>query len=279
MTSPSQVPVRYPSGVTTDFPWGPLGNCGAGNPFFYQVLQDDFLGAVSGNENWQSVTSGTGATVTEVAGDGGQWLLTTSSSGAGTAGVLGNKGNFVIPPATSNGSGLTATRLSSKKLFFLARINTTTVASVTTYAGLMPSTTTTSLPTDGIFFVFTNATTVALKAYSASTLQWTVNIPAAVLTANYVNNAWVDIAFYYDRLQNVYVFFGFPLVGWLPASAWTGTNNTTAAPPPLGAVAAYQTGVSGTWTPSTATTLTPGVIATGTTQTVYVDFLMAAKER
>jgi hypothetical protein len=279
VTTPSQVPVRYPSGVTSDYPWGPLANSGAGNPFFYQVLQDDFMGAVSGNENWQAVTSGTGATVTEVAGDGGQWLLTTSSSGAGTAGILGNKGNFVIPPAASTGTGLAATRFSSKKLFYLARINVTVVASTTIYAGLMPSTTTTSLPTDGLFFVFTNATTVALKAYSGSTNTWSVSIPAAVLTASYTNATWIDVGFYMDRLMNVYVFFGFPLVGWVPASAWTGVNNTTAAPPPLGAVAAYQVSTSGAWTPSTATTLTPGVIADATAETVYVDFMMASKER
>ncbi len=279
MTSPSQTPTRLPAGLSTDQPWGPLANFGQPNPFMYQVMDDDFFGAVSGNENWQSVTSGTGAAVAEVAGDGGQWRLTTSSSGAGTAGLLGNLGNFVIPPATYAGvAGLGGTNFPSKKLFFLARINITAPASETGWLGLMPSTTTTGTPTDGIVFDFTNLTTIALNAYSGSTLQWTLPIPAAALTNWYAAAQWVDLGFYMDRLQNVYAFFGFPLIGFVPASAWSGTNNVNAAPPPLGAVAAYQTSVSGAWTPTTAN-LTPGFIMSGTAQTAYIDCIMAAKER
>ncbi len=280
MTTPSQTPTRFTAGISTDQPWQPLANYGmVANPFFYQLMQDDFMGTVTGNENWQSVTSGTGAAVAEVAGDGGQWRLTTSSAGAGTAGIVGNLGNFVLPPATYGGiAGLTGTTFPSKKMFFLSRINITTPASVTGFHGLMPSTTTTGTPTDGIVFNFTNLTTVALNAYSASTLQWSLPIPAAALTNWYAAAQWLDIGFYMDRLQNVYAFLGFPLIGFVPASAWSGTNNVNAVPPPLGAVAAYQTSVSGAWTPSTAN-LTLGAIFTGTTQTVYLDCMLAAKER
>jgi hypothetical protein len=279
MTTPSQVPVRYPSGVTTDYQWGPLANSGAGNPFFYQTISDDFMGLVAGNENWATVTSGTGAAVAEVAGDGGQWLLTTSTAGAGTAGIKGNANNFFLPPATFSGAGLTATLYPSKKVFFLCRINVTTVASTTVYAGLVPSTTTTALPTDGIFFALTSASAGVLQAYSASAQLWSVAIPLTTLAGGaYANAQWLDLGFYMDRSQNVYAFAGFPLVGWLPPSAWTGINNVNAAPPALGAVAAYQTGVSGAWTP-TVVGLTPAVIASATIQTVYMDFLMASKER
>ncbi len=279
MTSPSQVPARFPSGVSLDYPWGPFARNGAGNPFFYQQVYDDFMGAVSGNDNFKSVTSGTGATVTEVAGDGGQWLLTSSSSGAGTAGVIGNIGNFVIPPATYAGTGLTAVQYVGKKVFFACRINVTTVAAATIYAGLVPSGTTTSLPTDGIFFAITSATAGVLEAYSSSTKLWSITLPMATLSNNiaYGNAQWLDLAFEVDRGLNVSAFAGFPLFGWLPASAWTGTNNVNAAPGPLGKIAQYVTPSAG-WTPPTAN-LTPAVILTATALTCYVDFLYGAKER
>ena len=279
MTTPSAVPVRYPSGVSTDYPWGPLANFGMQNPFFYQVLQDDLFDSLATNPQLTSVLTGTGAAVAQSAGDGGQYLLTTSTSGAGTAGIIGKVNNFFLPPATYTGTGLTATLFPSKKVFFACRINVTTVASETVYAGLIPAATTTSLPTDGIFFQLTSATSITLTAYSGSTLQWTLTLPATALSGNiaYANAQWLDLAFFMDRLQNVYAFAGFPLFGWTPASAWTGANPAS-LPGPLGAIAAYQTGVSGAWTP-TPNGLTPGIIVSGTIQTAYADFIMAAKER
>jgi hypothetical protein len=283
MTTPSQAPARFPNGVSTDYQWGPMANFGLPNPFDYQVLYDDFFETIASNGNFATVTSGTGAAAALTAGDGGQLLLTSSTSGAGTAGVIGGRNNFFLPPATYTGTGLTATLFPSKKLFFFSRINITTIVGTTVYAGLMPAATTTALPTDGLFFIFTNATTVALAAYNASTLLWSVPIPAAALTAiPYANAQWIDFGFYMDRLQNVYAFFGFSLFGWQPASAWTGVNNVNAAPGPLGAVAAFQSVYNGAiinpWTP-TANGLTYGLLATGTAQTVYSDFIFAAKER
>jgi len=279
MTTPSQSPARFPSGVSTDYKWGPLGDYGQPNPFMYQTLFDDFFETLASDGNVSTVLSGTGAAAALTPGDGGQLLLTTSSAGAGTAGVIGGRNNFFLPPALYTGTSLTATLFPSKKVFFHTRINLTAVATTTLYAGLMPAATTTALPTDGLFFTLTNLTTVALSAYNASTLLWTVPIPAAALTSiPYANAQWVDLGFYMDRLQNVYAYFDFPLFGWTPQSAWTGVNNVNASPGPLGPCAAYQTGVSGAWTPTT-NGLTYGLIATGTTQTVYADFIFAAKER
>jgi hypothetical protein len=279
MTTPSQVPVRYPSGVSTDYSWGPLANYGDINPFFYQVIQDDMFGLPAADDPLTTVLSGTGAAIAAQAGDGGQWLFTTSTAGAGTSGIIGQKNNFFIPPALYTGSGSTATLYPSKKMFFLCRINVAAVASTTVYAGFFPQTTTTALPTDGIFFQLTSATSIVVTAYSASTLQWTITLPATTLFGGaYANGNWLDLGLYYDRSQNVYAFAGFPLVGWLPASAWVGSNANTATPGPLGAVAAYQTGVSGAWTPTTAG-LTIGIIATGTIQTIQGDFIMGSKER
>lgn len=280
MASPSQVPVRYPSGVSTDFPWQPLANFGQPNPFMYQLAYDDFLGDLG---DFSIITSGTGAAAALTAGDGGQVLLTTSTSGAGTSGIIGGRNTMFLPPAVFSGSGLTATLFPSKKVFFATRINVATVASTTVYAGLVPSATTTALPTDGIFFQLTSATSITLTAYSASTLQWTVTVPAASLAGGgYANAQWLDLAFYMDRLQNIMVFAGFPLFGFVPASAWTGVNNVNAAPPALGAVASFQTVYNGAiinpWTP-TVNGLTYAVIAAGTVQTVNVDFVLVSKER
>lgn len=283
MASPSQAPVRYPSGVSTDFPWGPFANLGMPNPFMYQYMYDDFYETVASDGFLTTVLSGTGAAAALTSGDGGQILLTTSTAGAGTSGVKGSVNNFFLPPAVFSGSGLTATLFPSKKVFFATRIAAAAVASTTIYAGLVPQATTTVLPTDGLFFQLTSASNIVLTAYNASTLLWSISIPATTLAGGaYANNQWLDLAFYMDRLQNVYAFAGFPLFGWVPPSAWTGVNNVNAAPPPLGAVAAFQSVYNGAiinpWTP-TANGLTYAVIATATVQTVLTDFMFAAKER
>lgn len=281
MTTPSQSPVRYPSGVSTDNKWGPLADYGLQNPFFYQTMYDDFFETLASDGNFTTVLSGTGAAAALTSGDGGQLLLTSSTAGAGTSGVKGSVNSFFLPPALYTGTGLTATLFPSKKVFFATRINVATIAGTTLYAGLFPTATTTALPTDGVFFQCLS-TGISLTAYNASTLQWTAVVPAALPGGAYANASWMDLAFYIDRLQNVQVFAGFPLFGWQPASAWTGVNNVNAAPGPLGAVASfiqYANGVQITpWTP-TANGLTYGVIATGTTQTVNVDFILASKER
>lgn len=279
MASPSQVPQRSPAGYSTDPPWGPLANFGQPNPFMYQTVFDDFYELLTQDGYFSTILSGTGAAAALTPGDGGQVLLTTSTAGAGTSGLIGGRNNFFLPPAVFSGTGLTATLFPSKKVFYATRINVANVAATTVYAGLVPSATTTALPTDGIFFQLTSATNIVLTAYSASTLQWTLTLPAASLAGGaYANAQWLDLAFYMDRLQNVYAFAGFPLFGWVPPSAWTGVNNVNAAPPSLGAVAAYQTGVQGAWTP-TVNGLTYALIATGTIQTITADFLMASKER
>ena len=276
MTTPSQVPARFPSGVSTDYPWGPLANYGLPNPAFYQVAFTDFMSNAS-DLFASGIGTGTGNAVTFPGTvDGGAWLLTTSTSGAGTSGVVGSYNEFFLPPLTyAGGNTLTGNRFPSKKVFYATRINVTTVATTAIWAGFVPATFTgAAAPTDGVVINITNATTGNLIAYSGSTVQWTVPIPLGAFTTYYANTTWVDLAIYIDRLTNVYAFIGYPLFGWLPASAWPSSTQ----PGPLGAVAAYQVGVSGAWTPTTAG-LTPGLVATGTIQTAYVDFLFGAKER
>jgi hypothetical protein len=95
----------------------------------------------------------------------------------------------------------------------------------------------------------------------------------------YANASWFDVGFYMDRNMDVYGFLGYPLFGWVPQQAWTGTNNVNAQPPALGACCAYNVKVSGTWTPSTALLTPAQVIAGNAASTVYSDFIFAAKER
>jgi hypothetical protein len=293
MASPSQVPVRYPSGVSTDQKWGPLADFGLPNPFMYHVVYDDFDGATTAagvagqafDPLWVIYTTAAsgGTTVNSNAltngnGEGGQWLFTTGAAGGDIQSIEMAKASFILPPAVSLGLAF-----QSKKLFFLARINVTNITNCQWTIGLINQSATPVLtPTDGIALQGVNATTVNLVAYSASTLQWTVPIPSSVLSLYYANATWVDIGFYMDRLQNVYAMMGFPLVGWLPASAWTGVNNVNAQQVPKANVAAFQGVYNGAiqipWTPSTAL-LTPAVIFSGNAQTAYLDFLLAAKER
>jgi hypothetical protein len=275
MGSPSQVPARFPSGVSTDFPWGPLANFGLPNPFDYHLVQDDFDGLITNDELWTVFTNNAGTVVNSDAltggnGEGGQLLFTTGAAGGALATIEMPKASFILPPAVSLGLAL-----AGKKVFYFARMFVPAVASTVVVAGLINQLATPIIgPTDGLFFTFTNATTVTLSAVSGSVTLWTVNIPAAALALYYANSTWVDFGFYMDRSQNVYAFLGYPLFGFIPASAWTSATQ----PPPLGAVAAYQVQVSGAWTPSTAL-LTPAFLVSANAQTVNLDFLMAAKER
>src|ERR1700758_4183008 len=89
----SQPPVRTPSGGTTDQIFQPLADCGNGNPFFYHMFADDFDPYRS--TDYTVTTSGTGAAVAGVAGDGG--LITfTAGSTAGNASIQHPVATFTI---------------------------------------------------------------------------------------------------------------------------------------------------------------------------------------
>jgi hypothetical protein len=284
MTTPSQTPQRSTSGISTDQPWGPLAFYGLPNPGFYHQIWDDFDGTTAGDELFsQQTATGTSAAIAQVAGDGGQWEFTTGTAANNASTIATNVADFVLPPATYAGTGLTAPIYPSKKLIFLTRINITSVAAVGAIVGLTnhQATPTVAGITDGIYIQISGATTANLIGISGSTVQFTVPIPAAALTAYYANAQWIDVGFEIDRLLNVYAFFGYPLVGWLPAQAWTGTNNVNATPTPKARVAAYQVGVSGAWTP-TAVGLAPTIMMYSigaASNTAFIDFAFAAKER
>lgn len=287
MPSPSQTPVRYPSGVSTDQVFGPLADFGQPNPFMYQVMQDDFMETYITAQTWASLISGIGSAVASTPGDGGLILMTNGSTVNLGSGIKGNQNNFFLPPQTFTGAGLTATLFPSKKVFFLARIAIPVITGFSFTAGLVPSTYTVGNPTDGLVVqMAAGGATMSLNAYSGSVLQWSIPFPVALLAggANAViaNNSWFDVGFYMDRLQNVYGMLGFPLVGWVPPSAWSGVNNVNAQPAPKAKVCAFQGVYNGQivtpWTP-TALGLTPCVATFGSALTSQLDYVMAAKER
>jgi hypothetical protein len=287
LTAPSQTPQRSPAGFSTDQPWGPLADFGLPNPFMYQVQYDDFMETYVTAQNWASIISGTGSTVASAAGDGGIILLTNGSTVNLASGIKGGQNNFFLPPQTFSGSGLTATLLPSKKVLFLARMAVPVVAGFSFTAGLVPSTYASGNPTDGIVIQgAAGLATMSLNAYSGSVLQWSVAFPTSLLVggANAViaNNLWFDLGFYMDRSMNVYGMLGFPLVGWVPAQAWSGVNNVNAQPPPKAKVCAFQGVYNGAiqtaWTP-TGVGLVPAIAAFGSALTSEVDFILAAKER
>lgn len=284
MSSPSQTPQRAPAGISTDQPYGPLAFYGLPNPAFYHTVFDDFDELTTKDAKFsQQTATGTSAALANTPGDGGQWLFTTGTAANNATTIATNQAGFILPPALYTGTGLTATNYPSKKVITAARVNITDITAGGVIFGLTNHQATPAIAgiTDGIYMQLSGTGAANLYAYSGSVLQWTVVIPAAVLALYYANAAWIDIGFEMDRLQNVYAFFGFPLVGWTPNSAWSGTNNVNAAPTPKARVAAYQVGVSGAWTPTTvalAPTLMAYSIGAAST-TVYADFAFATKER
>jgi hypothetical protein len=289
MSSPSQTPQRSPAGYSTDQPFGPLANFGLPNPFFYHVVEDDFdsLTTADGLFSQQTAT-GTSAALANAAGiDGGAWLFTTGTAANNATTIATNQAGFILPPQLYTGTGLTSQVYPSKKVFFGARVNVTNVAALSLIVGLTnhQATPTVAGITDGLYLQITSATVANLIAVTGGVVQFTVPIPAAVLALYYANTNWIDIGFEMDRQQNVWAHFGYPLYGWVPPSAWTGTNNVSAQPTAKARVAAFESVYNGAiqnpWTPTTVA-LSPTVMAYSTgaaSSTMYLDFCIAAKER
>jgi len=265
MTAPSQTPARFFSGIQTDQKWGPLAQMGMVNPFFYNLIYDDFDGLIASDELWTIYSKSSGS-IANVAGDGGQIIFTSAATSADVESIQSTVGNISLP-VTSN----------PKKVFFLTRLKMSDITNSTAIAGLIDVTATPNLTiTDGIYFLVTAA---GITAYidSGSAHQATVAIPASVISLFLANATFIDLGFYVNRQGDVEFFVGYPLVGYLLASAWTSATQ----PPPAGPAAAYRASVSGQLTFS-ATLLAPTLVLSAgaaAAKTMTVDFLLAAKER
>lgn len=296
--SPSPPPTRNPSGTTSDPPYGPLADSGAGNPVFYHDFSDDF-------DNSLSITGAYtltgGGTAVHTPGDGGLVLLSSTATASTFATLQVPVADFTLPPTGIN-PPLTATTV--KKLFFLVRLELSDVVLSSFVAGLAATSATTFTAgvqtiLDGIFFykapssgqiqLIMNAS--AGNSPSAAAVSYTLNIPLTAYTL--VNATFIDLAFYIDRQGNINVFVGNPsLVGYAPQSGSGPVNAATGVTlsPPAGKAAGFnQTFFNQVFTTSpppylsTLAVLAPTVgVSNGVTavaKTATVDFMVAQKER
>lgn len=263
MAAPSQVPVRYPSGVTTDPPFGPLANYGLRNPFFYHEWEDDFDVL---NPSYTQTKTGTGAAIAMTTGQGGNLLFTAST-------VAGDACSIQLPEASF---GLAA----GKKSFFLCRLALSDVTNAAFNVGLIQTTTTPFTVTDGIYFNKASGSATNLQLVSAvGSVATDLVIPAAAYAL--AAGVTIDLGWYVDRSQNVYAFVGGQLVGWIPQSG-TGAVNSAGVPilPVVGPVAAIQQSVTPVALTAAALNFTLAVESGNTAgPTMTVDFAMAAQER
>lgn len=250
MAQPSQTPVRFTSGVSTDFPYQPLANYGQHNPFFYHTWQDDF-DALSAS--YTATKTGVG-TIASAAGDGGSMLFTTAALAADLA-------SLQLPSA---GFSYTA----GKKMFFLTRLQVSDAVNAAFNVGLIQTTATPFTVTDGIYLnkATGSASNLAINSMVGSVLT-TVAIPTAAYTLANATN--IDLGFYVDRNGNIMAFVGAQLVGFIAQSGST-TN--------------LARGPAATNTPATITganlNLTVAVQSgSASAKTMSVDFVMVAKER
>lgn len=263
MAQPSQRPVRYPSGVTPDFPWQPLNQCGAGNPFFYHMWSDDFDQEIS-ESGYTKTTTGNG-TIALAPGDGGVGLFTTNSSTPAGGDIC----SIQLPAA-----GFSLTQ--GKKQFFLARIQLSSATNAAFLAGLIQTTATPFTVTDGVYFQKATGAlnNLQLKTAVGGVIS-TFNIPTAAYTL--ANATYLDLGFAISRNQVVAAYVGSGLVGYGPAQFY-------ANPGPALNVVVLGVGVfdnGNYWTPTGANLNPTLAIQSGTaaSSTMTADFLMAAKER
>jgi hypothetical protein len=297
----SSPPSRLPSGSTTDPPYGPLAQSGFGNPFFYHQFQDDFDNALGVAGLYTTTSSGSGS-VAHTAGDGGLALFTT--------GALANNFESIQLPAASvtlptTGSSPPGSSTSVKKLFYLVRLQVAAASTSSFIAGLCntsttPFTTGAQSVTDGLFFYKAAGGTalqvlnIASAGNSPSGSGFTNTFTIPTVAYSIANNVNIDLAFAIDRFQNLSMYAGSQLVGWIPQSGTGATNvpaGTTILPVLGPALVNYNflaqaTGAAGNVaTPIMFTlanlnlTLAVSNGATAAATTMTADFHMFQKER
>lgn len=262
---PSPPPVRCTSGSTSDYPFGPLADCGIGNPVFYHQFYDDFDNSLGATGLW-TVSAGGAGTVASTSGDGGLALFTTA----------GANGNFESIQTPAAGFTLPQGVLAGKKEFFLTRLQLSDVTNSAFIAGLISiNATPFTAVADGVWFSKASGGTVLNINSAIGSVVTTTAIPVSAFTlANAVN---IDLGWYIDRNGNLNAFVGAQLVGYITQSG-TGAVNSAGVSlvPTLGRCVS----VAGL-TFSTANLAPTLAVQTGAVavKTMTVDFVVAAKER
>lgn len=260
MAVPSQVPARLTSGLSFDYPWGPLANCGIPNPFFYGEFSDDFMYKES-----TYVTTATGNGTAAIAANTnanamGEILFTTNSS-------------------TPAGSDLVSLQLpannwllqAGKKAFFLTRLKLSAASNAAFRVGMAPTGTTpfTGNLTNALYF---DKATGSLTNLNLVNVSGGTAVTTAIPTSAYTlaNATYLDLGWYLDRNANLYAFVGSQLVGWLPQS---GTGSSVGSRGPSAASNAITL-------PAAAMNMLLAVQSgTAASSTMTVDFWFGAVER
>jgi hypothetical protein len=298
LTPRSQDPVRVPSGSSTDAPFQPLAKSGYSNPFFYHQFADDFDNQL-GVAGLYTITSSGAGTVAHAAGDGGLALFTTAGAAGNFESIQLPVGSFTLP---LTGSNPPVTANSSKKVFYLTRLQLSDVTNSAFIAGLAVITATPFTGAgagrnvvDGLFFYKASGGTVlqliniasAGGSPSGSGFTNTFTIPAAAYSL--VNATNIDLGFFIDGNQNLFAFTGSQLVGFIPQSGTGAVDPITGLPliPANGPVLAnynFQAQGGSAATPIMYSTVNMSpTLAVGTSaaaaKTMTVDFHCAQKER
>ena len=185
-------PVRFPNGVSTDFPWQPLANFGLPNPFDYHYWEDDFDDFKSTSNTYNVTATGNGTAV-NYSIDGGAVRLTTNSTTPATTDIVSVQlpaASYAFVPPTSSVSGKTS--------HFWARVQTSDITNAAFIVGLCNTNTApfgASL-TDGLYFSKASGSTTINLVNNIGGTAVTTAIPAAVFTA--ANNSYVDLCWFYD---------------------------------------------------------------------------------
>lgn len=269
--APSPPPSRFPSGLSLDQSFQPLYDMGLPNPLFYHLLYDDFDQEINETGAYTKTTSGNG-TIALTAGDGGLALFTTNTGTPLAADIAA----IQLPVA---GFSLTA----GKKSFFLTRLQISDAVNEAFNVGWIQTTATPFTVTDGIYFNKATGSAANLQVTTTvGSTPTTIVIPTSAYTL--ANNTFIDLGLYVNKTQDILVFVGGQLVGWIPQSG-TGAVNTAGVTlvPNLGPAAALRQGAPGTGTVAlTAVNLNPTLAfqsGTASSKTAIVDFWLSAKER
>jgi hypothetical protein len=248
-----QVPVRYPSGVSTAYPKELLGFYSKPNPLMSHNLEDDFdwLGATG----VKYTITAAGGSVAMAAGDGGRVLFTTAAGASSIASIQSVTAGFAP--------------LLGKRIFWAARVQLSHIDSSQSALGLMQTSATPGTVTDGIMFErAAAATTWTLKHYVGSVATLTLTMPATFVP---VLNADFDIGFMVTEK------------GYLYGFGCTVANGGLFGYQPQSSLASDRGALVGGQIPTlTAVALNPtlAVIAgAGGAETMNADFVLASQER
>lgn len=260
MAVPSQVPARFPSGVSTDYPWGVLGNYGLPDPMNYGTWFDEFMIKES--------------------------TYTTTATGNGTAAITANTNAnamgeilFTTNSSAPAGSDLVSIQLAAnpwllqagKKAFFGTRIKLSSATNAAFRVGMFPTGTTpfTGNLTNALYF---DKATGSLTNINMVNVSGGTAVTTAVPTSAYTlaNATYLDLGWYLDRNGDLTGFVGAQLFGWLPQS---GTGSSVGGRGPVCRSAAITL-------PAAAMNMGLAVQSgTAASSTMTVDFWFGAVER